>query len=262
MDPVSAFALAGTVLQVLDLSKQYLTLVWKVYKSSAPGADGEESSLAQTRNALLAVTESLQGSLPSSASGAVDKDSEAGLARNESLERLAKDCHVVAQRLLTILQKTVPKSPLRKRDAFKAAFRLMCSEDEIKRLESLIATYRDQFSFLLLTSIRCVALDWSCVLLMSFDTNYPIVSMSADPRRSSKRFWISLASFTIRPSKRMDHQPPSLPSLRRSLLRRRLLEQSRALRERENVPRRSSQGSNGLSMRNPNRQPFCDHNLR
>ncbi|KAF2676622.1 hypothetical protein K458DRAFT_410325 [Lentithecium fluviatile CBS 122367] len=140
MDPVAAFSLAGTILQFIDSGTRFVGLARGLYRS---GSDDTNS-----HGDLLKLTKSLDAVLPKLKSTASDDDME------KSLNQLALDCGKTTARLLSILQKVKMAENARKRDALKAAFRLICKEDEIKSLQDQLSSFQNQLNLHLLLSLR------------------------------------------------------------------------------------------------------------
>jgi hypothetical protein len=135
MDPVTVFSLAGSILKFLDSGSRFVELAWRLYRS---GPDERAD-----RSELFGVTSNLEECLKSPTT-----------LQNDGIGKLAGDCNKVASKLLNVLQQVkVPENP-RKRDALKAAFRLMWKGDEIKSLQLKLDSVRGDLSVHLLLSLR------------------------------------------------------------------------------------------------------------
>jgi hypothetical protein len=149
MDPVSAFSLAGTILQFIDSGSKFIGIAWRFYRRS-PGSSDELSELAVLTQHLTDVL----GSLKSSASS----HNESG-GNHSAISDLADDCKATGNQLLALLTKLLKlpsdkdKKP-RKRDAVKVAFRTLWGEDDIRSLQSRLDGFRAQFNVSLLVSLR------------------------------------------------------------------------------------------------------------
>lgn len=141
MDPVTAFTVAGTVLQFLDTACHFAKLAYRLYKPG-PGDVLGYSDLRKITESLSAVLPTLEGA----ASGG-DNGTE------KSLKQLARDCSKTASQLL---EKVKIPDPGRKRDALKHGFCLIWKEDEIKSLQERLTSFRSQLNLHLLLSIRQV----------------------------------------------------------------------------------------------------------
>ena len=140
MDPVTAFSLAGTILQFIDSGSRFIGLTWRLYRTgSGPGDLPELTMLTKHLGQVLDILS------PSSSS------SSAG----DGLFQLAGECKEVGSQLLSVLQ-TLRVSHPRKRDALKLAFQMICKEDDIKSFQSRLDGFRAQFNLHLLVTLRLV----------------------------------------------------------------------------------------------------------
>lgn len=142
MDPVTAFSLAGTVLQFIDTATRFGALAHSLYQRGSDETGNYESMLKITQD-LNAILPDLK---PTQTSG--------GNAREDSLKELAEACEKSATRLVTILSQIVLPNGARRRDALRAAFRAICKEDEIESLQLQLASFRDQLNLHLLIALR------------------------------------------------------------------------------------------------------------
>ena len=140
MHPVTAFSLAGTVLQFVDSGTRFVVLARTLYQH---GSDDNNDHVT-----LLKVTVDLEAVLPQLEATEIDSDEKNGLGQ------LALDCAKTAKRLLAILRKVKIAEITRKRDALKAAFRLAWKENEIKSLQDQLSSFRSQLNLHLLLSLR------------------------------------------------------------------------------------------------------------
>lgn len=140
MEAVAAFSLAGTILQFIDSGTKFVGLVRRLYQHKSD----DDSEYVP----LLKITENLDAILPEL------KSAENGSDREKSLGQLALDCRKTAAQLLAILRKVKTAGNSRKRDALKAAFRLVYKEDEIKSLQDQLSSFRNQLNLHLLLSLR------------------------------------------------------------------------------------------------------------
>lgn len=152
MDPVSAFSLAGTILQFIDSGTRFANLAWNVHQRGPDDADDSGT--------ILKINKDLNAVLPE-----LETANRANISdREQRLNQLAQDCGVLAKKLLSLLTKIKDGNSNRKRDALKTAIRKFCKEDEIKSLNVQLATFRDQFNLHLLLSLRCVTRSFSYCL--------------------------------------------------------------------------------------------------
>ncbi len=140
MDPVTAFNVAGTIVQFIDSGTRFVVLARKLYQHGSDDASDHHS--------LQKMTEDLDTILSELQLSGDHSD------RGQSLSQLALDCGKTTARLLTILQKTKVPENSRKRDALRAAFRSLCNEDEIKSLQTQLSSFRNQLNLHLLLSLR------------------------------------------------------------------------------------------------------------
>ena len=140
MDPVSAFSLAGTILQFLDSGARFVMLAQALYQDGL--------SVHDPHVHVLEVTEDLQNLLPEIQS----TDDSSG--KVDSLTHLANSCNKTATRLINILRQVKNRQNNRKRDAVKSAFKIFCKENEVKSLQDQLSSFRDQLNLHLLLSLR------------------------------------------------------------------------------------------------------------
>ena len=140
MDPLTAFSLAGTILQFVDSGARFIMLAQKMYQH---GTDDIDAHVC-----LLRITEDLNAIIPDL------KPIQNGDNKGKGLNQLAVNCSQTAERLLAILQKTKTTKGSRKRDAIKAAFILIFRKDDILSLEGQLSSFQRQLSLHLLLSIR------------------------------------------------------------------------------------------------------------
>jgi hypothetical protein len=148
MDPVTAFALAGTILQFIDAGAKFAGLAWNIYHSVPT-----RSETCDHLNELATITQSLEdvlGPLSSRPNHPSHEEQDNGLAD------LADECKGVVQQLLSLLHKLgFPNNPPgRKRDALKAALQATWNKSEIEFLRSRLDGFRAQFNIHLLVSLR------------------------------------------------------------------------------------------------------------
>lgn len=140
MEPIVAFSLAGTILQFVDSGTRFAALALKLYQKGSDDTDDHVH--------LLKISEDLDAVLPKLTP--MRHDGEGA----NSMIQLAADCRTTATRLLAILQKLKTTKDTRRRDAIKAAFRLIYQKDEIKSLQDQLASFRNQLNLHLLLSLR------------------------------------------------------------------------------------------------------------
>ena len=137
MESVIAFSLAGTILQFVDSGTRFAALALRFYRKGADDADDHVH--------LLKITTDLNALLPELELRGNDGGGSIGITQ------LAADCGKTATHLLAILGKL---KTTRRRDAIRAAFRLIYQKDEIKSLQDQLVSFRNQLNLHLLLSLR------------------------------------------------------------------------------------------------------------
>ena len=145
MDPISAFSLAGTVLQFLDSGSRFVLLAKRLYDGNL-----EEAPLSYA--ALQTAAVDLEEILP-------QLDNSTDGSNDGQVRQLAHECGKTARKLLVTLGKLKLEDAPRKRDAIKTAFRSICKEKEINSRRNQIQELRTQISFHL--SCHCGKKAWS-----------------------------------------------------------------------------------------------------
>jgi hypothetical protein len=157
MDPVSAFSLAGTILQFIDSGSKFIGLASRLYRTGDSADELPEPELAMLTNHLVQVLGSLGSSSSSPSIGQGQNNNPgAGESQYNGLFQLADECGKVGNQLLTILRKLRVSRSSRKRDTLKVSFQLLWKEDEIKSLQSRLDGFRAQFNLHLLVTLRLV----------------------------------------------------------------------------------------------------------
>lgn len=148
MEPASAFALAGTILQFIDTGSRFFKVAYQLYRAEADAPEplSELEKLTQSFNDVLKTFESSRNDTGRS-------DGQCG-----GLAKLAGECEEIGEELLRNIQEVVVSCHPGKRNALKRAFQMIFREGEINSLKSKLDNYRDQFSFHLLASLRLVHL--------------------------------------------------------------------------------------------------------
>ncbi|KAL9116091.1 MAG: hypothetical protein Q9227_000460 [Pyrenula ochraceoflavens] len=148
MDPVSAFSLAGTILQFIDSGSRFLKLAHELYREEANGSD----NLSE----LNKLTTSFQDVLNTFKWSRTKSDNIDG--QHGSLAKLANHCQKVVEEMLELLRQLRPYNHPRKRDALKRAFQRIWREEDLKALKSRLDDFQRQFSLHLLASLRQYAM--------------------------------------------------------------------------------------------------------
>ncbi|KAH0559273.1 hypothetical protein GP486_004211 [Trichoglossum hirsutum] len=143
-EAIAAFSLAANIVQFIDFGSNFASNVCKIYWSGRDGA-GEIPDLRKITDDLQEVLKGLQ--LPAGNDGEIP-GSERGI------RQLAEQCQHVATELLNSLNKVSLPDKARKRDALKAAFKIIWKEEEIKSLQVRLEGFRHQLTLHLLASLR------------------------------------------------------------------------------------------------------------
>lgn len=151
LDPVTAFAVAGNVLQFLQIGTQFAV---KATTICLAGKDGL-SELRELHQLTLDLDLSLQQlETPSKAS---QISSELSLTASEArLAGLSKDCSKLAQELITALDKIGIHDKGGRLDTILTSFRAYFNSAWIDRLTARIDVHRQQLATALVVSMRFV----------------------------------------------------------------------------------------------------------
>jgi hypothetical protein len=164
MGVVAALGLAGTILQFLKADGKFVRPAWRLQKS------GHDALEHHSELAMITNKQRVHGWAGAAGPGVgVTPEPDPTNPTDPGLARLAADCRRVASDLLALLKAApalIPEgsgSPqnarvqsimLRKRDAAKAALKIIIKEDEIKQLQERLASLRNQLSLHLFLSLR------------------------------------------------------------------------------------------------------------
>lgn len=145
-EAVAALSLAANVLQMLDYGRQFVTAAYKISESGQEGIEGFTSLQTLCKDLDVALRD-LQTPTSSTSNTSLPNG-------NREIADLANDCAKLTQRLLDTLRQVGLPGSGRKRDAVKAAFRLLWNQDEIKALDAQLGEFRSQLTLRLLMSVR------------------------------------------------------------------------------------------------------------
>lgn len=140
-EAVAAFGVAANVIQFIDFGCKLMTRLWQFYKSSRDNYESLPD--VQRLTALLDMLKTVN----------IPKNEENEL--DDGLQQLVLECHNVATDLLKLLN-TLQNDNRRKREAMKAAFKLMWREDELLSLQKRLDQCKAQMIIHLLASLRYV----------------------------------------------------------------------------------------------------------
>lgn len=136
MDPVTAFGVVSSVLQVIEFGRQAAKGCLEIYKHGLPT---ENLSIERTTRHLAGVTESLGNTLHEATAGKKFVSDE-----DQQLQALAAECSNVARDLLDLLDGLKPKDGGKGRawQALKKGIVNLWERDEIRRLERQLDSLR------------------------------------------------------------------------------------------------------------------------
>lgn len=143
-EAIVIIGLAANIVQFLDFGSKFISGVWKTYRSGGD-AVGEIPDLAKITGDLQIILKAFQGP---------DRDGEETIEGEHDLRQLAGECQTLATDLLKSLKKISPPDKVRKRDALRAAFRMVWKEEEISRLHVRLEGFRHQLTLRLLALLR------------------------------------------------------------------------------------------------------------
>ena len=136
IEPLTAFALAGNIVQFVEVGYKATVILRQIWDASAPDENVEIEAIAQD----IADISTRLAATPSS-SGPVSED-------EKTLQQLAKRCKDPAEELNTMLQDLIVKSKGTKRriEAVRKTLKLMYRHGKIESLQHRIQDLRDQLS--------------------------------------------------------------------------------------------------------------------
>jgi hypothetical protein len=123
---VAIFSLAANIVQFIDFGTRLASTVYRLYRSGQD-CDSQLSDIQKITNSLQDVLKNLQLQAP-------EKDDDIPQC-DLNLLRLAEECHQMTVELLSSLSKVRLPDKVHKRDAVKAAFKMIWNEADIKSFE-------------------------------------------------------------------------------------------------------------------------------
>lgn len=133
MDPLTAFSLAGTVIQFLDFTTSLIRTTVEIH-GSIRGRSSEVSSLEEAYTALSEFSSELETS--NQKSQGVPSEIRVQIT---SLNRLSTSCKEDCDKLLKIIGKLTSGGSGRRWKSFKAAVSSLRKQDEIAMLEKRVS---------------------------------------------------------------------------------------------------------------------------
>lgn len=140
MEAVAAFSLAANIVPFIDAASKLVSLLWSLYVS---GKEGLEEYTA-----LLKITQDLHNVLENL------RTTESG----DGMQQIVEECQKLGSELESTLRKLNLSDKIRKRDALKAAVKLLWKEDEVKGIQTRLDAFRSQLTLHLITSLRSATL--------------------------------------------------------------------------------------------------------
>lgn len=145
-EAVAALSLAANILQLVHCGLRFVSAAWGIYRSGQGGVDSF-SDLHTISNDLEAVLRQIQTDTP----GSAPRNSASGRG---GIFQLAEECAKVARQMLDSLENVGLPEKGRKREAVKAAFKLMWKSEEIKSLQRRLEEFRNELILNLVISLR------------------------------------------------------------------------------------------------------------
>jgi hypothetical protein len=160
MDPMTAIGLAGSIVQFVSFSHEFVSLGKEIYKSSA-GAREQSIELDTMIQDLSAIHESLLQSWST--------DPARRSKQENNIANLVTQCEPIYKELQGVLAGLqVQGDDRRKWKSFCKALKSVWKEDQISRLEKRLHRLQQQIDSHLITDIRCVFIQrqvfGSCIL--------------------------------------------------------------------------------------------------
>jgi hypothetical protein len=168
-EAIAAFGLASNILQVIDFGSKFVSIAWKIYRSSNAALDNAQDFVDIQR-----ITKDLQIVLPI----LQDPEYHNDVAANDQngIAELASDCSKVTQKLLDSLYGLLSEGRNRKWTSMKTAFKTLWMESEIVGLQNRLSEFRQQLTFHILVSLRLVG-DYA-------SSNYVLISLIGHMRQN------------------------------------------------------------------------------
>ena len=143
MEPLTAFALACGVIQIVDFSTKALTKCKEIYDH---GALSEYHDVEEISSHLTDLQKGLRLSSPG----------DTGIPSDRGLLDLATQCSATAAQLVTKLQALRTDGPRKKRDALKKTVRYFWEKKDIQDIQKRLDSYRNALDTHILINLRLV----------------------------------------------------------------------------------------------------------
>lgn len=150
MDPISAFGLAASVVQLIDFTETLLSGTYEIYRSATTTGDTKINfNLMTVTTSLKTLNDDLQLSLRQ-----VTSDSKTLSKHEVEIGKICEECSKVAEQLISKLEKLKVQKQHDLWESFRKALQTVWSKRELESLEKRLETFRMQISLQINTSLR------------------------------------------------------------------------------------------------------------
>jgi hypothetical protein len=132
MDPMTAIGLTSAIVQFIDYSTRLVDAASDIHRS-ASGTSLENQNIEFVMSELKAL--SLRLDPPRTGQPTDDE---------QALCRLAAECRILSDQILSLLEKIKPRNPKSKRESFWSAIKTMWNDREMKELVQRVQNCRSQ----------------------------------------------------------------------------------------------------------------------
>ena len=149
MDPLTAFSVASSVIQVVDYSTKIVEKCLQLYRGGASTENKEIESMAKHLTNLstdLKLPQAIQSPRPAAQSYQDD----------QGLLELARQCSETAAELIGELQKLTIQGRRKKREAFRKAIKIVWKRNAVEGIQKRLEQYRRTLDTGILVSLRLV----------------------------------------------------------------------------------------------------------
>ena len=147
LDPMTAFSVAGTVVQFVDFTAEIFAKSNEIYKN-AGGATQINEELHELATDLIELTTKLRR--PLRLDGSVHAMSE----DERRLQELCNTCSRIAQDMINRLDTLKPPGKKKRWKSFQQAIKAAWSENEMKALTARLSGYREAIQMNILVGLR------------------------------------------------------------------------------------------------------------
>ncbi|CZR65525.1 uncharacterized protein PAC_15425 [Phialocephala subalpina] len=150
MDPVTALGVASSVVQLVDFAQSLVRSTYEIYKSIS-GQSSASVDLQTITTSLKTLNDDLRQSVESAALG---KGKTPPSNNDAELLALCQNCNVVADKLISALDRLKAEKNHKIWDSFGRALLTVWTKKEVESLEKQLDQYRHQISLLINASVR------------------------------------------------------------------------------------------------------------